>query len=65
MIQTAFFDMWGGGEFSSGFRTIRSKACCVELWEIFADVAPFIKFLKEIQDGVVVMMASFDDPATK
>uniref|UniRef100_A0A3P9HU60 Family with sequence similarity 3 member C n=1 Tax=Oryzias latipes TaxID=8090 RepID=A0A3P9HU60_ORYLA len=41
VIQTAFFDMWGG------------------------DVAPFIKFLKEIQDGVVVMMASFDDPATK
>ncbi|KAF6725010.1 Protein FAM3C [Oryzias melastigma] len=41
VIQTAFFDMWGG------------------------DVAPLIKFLKEIQNGVVVMMASFDDPATK
>ncbi|XP_068572777.1 protein FAM3C [Cebidichthys violaceus] len=29
------------------------------------DVAPFIKFLKEIEDGTVVMMASFDDPSTK
>uniref|UniRef100_A0A7N8XAD7 FAM3 metabolism regulating signaling molecule C n=1 Tax=Mastacembelus armatus TaxID=205130 RepID=A0A7N8XAD7_9TELE len=28
-------------------------------------VVPFIKFLKEIEDGTVVMMASFDDPATK
>uniref|UniRef100_A0AAV2J0A7 ILEI/PANDER domain-containing protein n=1 Tax=Knipowitschia caucasica TaxID=637954 RepID=A0AAV2J0A7_KNICA len=30
-----------------------------------ANVEPFIKFLKEIEDGSVVMMASFDDPATK
>ncbi|XP_061570195.1 protein FAM3C [Cololabis saira] len=29
------------------------------------DVAPLIKFLKEIEDGTIVMMASFDDPATK
>ncbi|KAM6896227.1 protein FAM3C [Lycodopsis pacificus] len=29
------------------------------------DVAPFIKFLKVIEDGTVVMMASFDDPSTK
>ncbi|KAM8907810.1 protein FAM3C [Spinachia spinachia] len=29
------------------------------------DVAPFITFLKGIEDGTVVMMASFDDPATK
>ncbi|XP_074481476.1 protein FAM3C isoform X2 [Sebastes fasciatus] len=29
------------------------------------EVAPFIKFLKEIEDGTVVMIASFDDPATK
>nr|XP_040030479.1 LOW QUALITY PROTEIN: protein FAM3C [Gasterosteus aculeatus aculeatus] len=29
------------------------------------EVAPFITFLKGIEDGTVVMMASFDDPATK
>uniref|UniRef100_UPI0037E76771 protein FAM3C n=1 Tax=Semicossyphus pulcher TaxID=241346 RepID=UPI0037E76771 len=29
------------------------------------DVAPMIKFLKEIDDGTVVMIASYDDPATK
>ncbi|KAE8281367.1 Protein FAM3C Precursor [Larimichthys crocea] len=29
------------------------------------DVAPLIKFLKEIEEGTVVMMASFDDTATK
>ncbi|KAM6895386.1 protein FAM3C [Xenentodon cancila] len=29
------------------------------------DVTPLIKFLNEIQDGTIVMMASFDDPATK
>ncbi|CAL8386089.1 unnamed protein product [Gadus morhua 'NCC'] len=34
-----------------------------DMWA--GDVAPFIKFLKEIPDGTVVMMATFDDPATK
>ncbi|XP_044041705.1 protein FAM3C isoform X2 [Siniperca chuatsi] len=34
-----------------------------DMWA--GDVAPLIKFLKEIDDGTVVMMASFDDPATK
>lgn len=29
------------------------------------DVAPFITFLKEIEDGTIVMMASFDDASTK
>nr|XP_020455121.1 protein FAM3C isoform X2 [Monopterus albus] len=29
------------------------------------EVAPFLKFLKEIEDGTIVMMASFDDAATK
>ncbi|XP_031714907.1 protein FAM3C [Anarrhichthys ocellatus] len=29
------------------------------------DVAPFIQFLKVIEEGTVVMMASFDDPSTK
>lgn len=29
------------------------------------DVAPLIKFLKEIEDGTIVMMASFDDASTK
>lgn len=37
-----------------------------EFYDMWAgDVAPFIKFLKEIEDGTVVMMASFDDPSTK
>lgn len=37
-----------------------------EFFDMWAgDVAPFIKFLKEIEEGTVVMMASFDDPATK
>lgn len=34
-----------------------------DMWA--GDVAPLIKFLKEIEDGTVVMMASFDDPSTK
>ncbi|KAM9823956.1 LOW QUALITY PROTEIN: protein FAM3C-like [Neosynchiropus ocellatus] len=29
------------------------------------DVTPLIQFLKRIEDGTIVMMASFDDPATK
>ncbi|KAL1777616.1 FAM3C [Sigmodon hispidus] len=29
------------------------------------DVAPFIEFLKNIQDGTVVLMATYDDGATK
>ncbi|KAF7669672.1 hypothetical protein LDENG_00151720 [Lucifuga dentata] len=37
-----------------------------EFFDMWAgDVAPFITFLKEIEEGTVVMMASFDDPATK
>lgn len=34
-----------------------------DMWA--GDVTPLIKLLKEIEDGTVVMMASFDDPATK
>ncbi|XP_032360521.1 protein FAM3C [Etheostoma spectabile] len=34
-----------------------------DMWA--GDVAPLIKFLKEINEGTVVMMASFDDPSTK
>ncbi|XP_028256295.1 protein FAM3C [Parambassis ranga] len=37
-----------------------------EFFDMWAgDVAPLIKFVKEIEDGTVVMMASFDDSATK
>nr|XP_004548364.2 protein FAM3C [Maylandia zebra]XP_004548365.2 protein FAM3C [Maylandia zebra] len=37
-----------------------------EYFDMWAgDVAPLIKFLNEIEDGTVVMMASFDDSATK
>lgn len=37
-----------------------------EFFDMWAgDVAPLIKFLKEIEEGTVVMMASYDDPATK
>lgn len=39
------------------------KTAFFDMWA--GDVAPLIKFLKEIEDGTVVMMASFDDPATK
>ncbi|XP_026182807.1 protein FAM3C [Mastacembelus armatus] len=39
------------------------KTDSFDMWA--GDVVPFIKFLKEIEDGTVVMMASFDDPATK
>ena len=31
----------------------------------FSDVAPFIEFLKAIQDGTVVLMGTYDDGATK
>ncbi|XP_042259493.1 protein FAM3C [Thunnus albacares] len=34
-----------------------------DMWA--GEVAPLIKFLNEIEDGTVVMMASFDDPSTK
>ncbi|XP_030575890.1 protein FAM3C isoform X2 [Archocentrus centrarchus] len=37
-----------------------------EYFDMWAgDVAPFITFLKGIEDGTIVMMASFDDSATK
>ncbi|TWW64721.1 Protein FAM3C [Takifugu flavidus] len=37
-----------------------------EVFDMWAgDVAPLITFLKEIQDGTIVMMASFDDVYTK
>ncbi|XP_072309875.1 protein FAM3C [Eucyclogobius newberryi] len=39
------------------------KSAFFDMWG--GDVAPFIKFLKEIEDGTVVLLASFDDPATK
>uniref|UniRef100_A0AAQ6IS01 ILEI/PANDER domain-containing protein n=1 Tax=Anabas testudineus TaxID=64144 RepID=A0AAQ6IS01_ANATE len=34
-----------------------------DMWA--GDVAPLIKLLKEIEEGTVVMIASFDDPSTK
>ncbi|XP_029317903.1 protein FAM3C [Cottoperca gobio] len=39
------------------------KTAFFDMWA--GDVAPFIKLLKEIEDGTVVMMASFDEPSTK
>lgn len=30
-----------------------------------SDVAPFIEFLKSIQDGTIVLMGTYDDGATK
>uniref|UniRef100_A0A1A7YAE4 Family with sequence similarity 3, member C n=1 Tax=Iconisemion striatum TaxID=60296 RepID=A0A1A7YAE4_9TELE len=39
------------------------KTAYFDMWA--GDVAPFLKFVKEIEDGTIVMMASFDDPATK
>lgn len=39
------------------------KTDMFDMWG--GDVAPMIKFLKEIEEGTVVMMASFDDPSTK
>uniref|UniRef100_A0A3B5M3S7 ILEI/PANDER domain-containing protein n=1 Tax=Xiphophorus couchianus TaxID=32473 RepID=A0A3B5M3S7_9TELE len=39
------------------------KTAYYDMWA--GDVAPFIKFLKEIEDGTIVMMASFDDSASK
>lgn len=34
-----------------------------DLWG--GDVAPFIEFIKKIQDGTIVLMATYDDGATK
>jgi len=34
-------------------------------FSLFLDVAPFIEFLKSIQDGTIVLMATYDDGATK
>ncbi|XP_029969272.1 protein FAM3C [Salarias fasciatus] len=39
------------------------KTDSFDMWG--GDVVPLIKFLKEIEEGTIVMMASFDDPATK
>lgn len=38
---------------------------CNDLLYHPVEVAPLIKFLNEIEEGTVVMMASFDDPSTK
>ncbi|NXX67168.1 FAM3C protein, partial [Spizella passerina] len=35
------------------------------MFSFFSDVAPFIEFLKTIQDGTIVLMATYDDGATK
>ncbi|XP_051911517.1 protein FAM3C isoform X1 [Hippocampus zosterae] len=40
-----------------------NKTDSFDMWS--GNVAPLIQFLKEIKEGTVVMMASFDDPATK
>ncbi|KAM7378311.1 hypothetical protein PAMA_013284 [Pampus argenteus] len=40
-----------------------NKTQFFDMWA--GEVAPLIKFLNEIEDGTVVMMASFDDPSTK
>ncbi|XP_060932653.1 protein FAM3C [Limanda limanda] len=39
------------------------KTASFDLWA--GDVAPFIKFLNEIEDGTIVLIASFDDSSTK
>ncbi|KAM9327830.1 protein FAM3C [Pholidichthys leucotaenia] len=39
------------------------KTGTFDMWA--GDVAPLIKFLKEIEDGTIIMIASFDDPASK
>uniref|UniRef100_A0A3Q4ADU2 ILEI/PANDER domain-containing protein n=1 Tax=Mola mola TaxID=94237 RepID=A0A3Q4ADU2_MOLML len=39
------------------------KTDSFDMWA--GDVAPLIKFVKEIEDGTIVMMASFDDASTK
>ncbi|XP_067248184.1 protein FAM3C isoform X2 [Chanodichthys erythropterus] len=40
-----------------------TKTDSFDMWS--GDVNLLIKFLKEIEDGSIVMMATFDDPATK
>uniref|UniRef100_A0A672QYY8 Family with sequence similarity 3 member C n=1 Tax=Sinocyclocheilus grahami TaxID=75366 RepID=A0A672QYY8_SINGR len=40
-----------------------TKMDSFDMWS--GDVNHLIKFLKEIEDGSIVMMATFDDPATK
>ncbi|XP_054656883.1 protein FAM3C isoform X4 [Dunckerocampus dactyliophorus] len=40
-----------------------NKTDYFDMWA--GNVAPLIQFLKGIQDGTIVMMASFDDPSTK
>lgn len=35
------------------------------MFSLFSDVAPFVEFLKSIQDGTIVLMATYDDGATK
>ncbi|KAM9845641.1 protein FAM3C [Aulostomus maculatus] len=40
-----------------------NKTDFFDMWA--GEVAPLIKFLREIEEGTVVMMASFDDPSTK
>ncbi|NWH44077.1 FAM3C protein, partial [Fregata magnificens] len=35
------------------------------VFSLFSDVAPFIEFLKSIQDGTIVLMGTYDDGATK
>ncbi|XP_016349262.1 protein FAM3C [Sinocyclocheilus anshuiensis] len=40
-----------------------TKIDSFDMWS--GDVNHLIKFLKEIEDGSIVMMATFDDPATK
>lgn len=68
LMKTDFFDMWAGGEYFCVIFQLKLKGFWAHMHHAVycgADVAPLIKFLKEIEDGTIVMMAAFDDPATK
>lgn len=59
--------MWAGGEHTSEpfIQYISNKTDFVNHVSFDIDVAPLLTFLKEIEEGTIVMMASFDDPSTK
>lgn len=57
--------MWDGGEYFCMISLLEIKTFYAHMLHAVYCGADAIEFLKDIKDGTIVMMASFDDPATK
>uniref|UniRef100_A0A8C4R0V0 FAM3 metabolism regulating signaling molecule A n=1 Tax=Eptatretus burgeri TaxID=7764 RepID=A0A8C4R0V0_EPTBU len=64
LLDTQTFDMWGGGQ-TCGVLGILLSHIHVGTSLFHKDVLHLLRFLRLIQDGTVIIVATFDDGATK